>query len=56
MRQWHTSDMKNPPPKNPRVNDTWVDDDGELRYWDGAKWALYEDVSSEPYHYLYKDE
>lgn len=38
--------MKNPPPKNPRVNDTWVDDDGELHVWDGAGWVPYEDPSS----------
>ena len=45
MPQWHTSDMGNPLPSNPRVNDTWIDDDGELHVWDGTQWALYEDPS-----------
>ena len=43
LHWWHTAAMKNPPPRNPRVNDTWIDDDDELRFWDGTKWALYED-------------
>ena len=40
----HTAGMKNPPPKNPRVNQTWVDDDGVLHVWDGTDWLLYEDL------------
>lgn len=35
--------MKNLPPANPRVNETWVDDDGELHVWNGSEWTLYED-------------
>ena len=38
--------MKNPPPKDPQVNEAWLDDDGELHRWDGAKWVPYEDPSS----------
>jgi hypothetical protein len=36
--------MEYPPPKNPRVNQTWVDDDGVLHVWDGTDWVLYEDL------------
>lgn len=43
MPQWHTSGMRNPPPRSPQANDTWIDDDGELHVWDGTKWAPYED-------------
>lgn len=35
--------MKNPPPKNPQVNDSWIDDNGELHIWDGIGWVPYED-------------
>lgn len=47
--------MKNPPPDNPRVNDTWIDSAGELRIWDGANWMPYEDLPDQP-TVIYKSE
>ena len=35
---------ENPPPAHPQVNETWVDDLGDLYTWDGAKWVPFEDV------------
>ncbi|XVV06611.1 hypothetical protein ACQPW3_14985 [Actinosynnema sp. CA-248983] len=32
------------PPQNPRPNDIWLDDDGELQVFDGRKWVTYQDV------------
>lgn len=43
-----TQPVKNPPPENPRVNDTWMDDDNELRTWNGEEWVLFEDVAFFP--------
>ena len=40
--------MGNTPPPDPRVNDTWIDDAGELLYWDGAAWAAYADPPEWP--------
>lgn len=31
----------NPKPPNPKKNDTWIDDSGELRYFDGTDWVSY---------------
>jgi hypothetical protein len=36
--------VKNPPPENPRKNDTWMDDDNELHTWNGKEWVPFEDV------------
>jgi hypothetical protein len=36
--------MRNPPPDKPAVNQTWVDDDGDLQVWDGKDWVPYEDL------------
>jgi len=44
---------KNPAPENPRVNDTWIDDTGELNYWDGSTWVRYEDPLDR--RFIYKD-
>lgn len=41
------ADMSNPPPKNPRVNDTWIDSSGELQVWDGTVWKPYEDLPTQ---------
>jgi hypothetical protein len=32
------------PPKDPEVNDAWVDDDGDLYTWDGTDWVPFEDI------------
>lgn len=36
------------PPQNPRPNDIWLDDDGELQVFDGRKWVTYADVPADP--------
>jgi hypothetical protein len=33
----------NSPPPNPAVDATWIDDAGELHYFNGNAWVLYED-------------
>jgi hypothetical protein len=38
----------NPRPQNPRVNETWIDDAGELWYWDGTDWVADEDPPELP--------
>jgi hypothetical protein len=35
---------QNTPPENPAVNDTWMDDDGDLYVWNGTDWVPFEDV------------
>jgi hypothetical protein len=30
------------------MNDTWVDETGDLLYWDGANWASYADPPEWP--------
>lgn len=47
--------MSNPPPKNPRVNDTWIDSTGELQVWNGTNWKPYEDPP-DGQSFVYKDE
>jgi hypothetical protein len=34
---------RNSAPENPKVNDTWVDDYGDLYTWNGTDWMLFED-------------
>jgi hypothetical protein len=43
-RGWHTAAMSDVPPPNPRANDVWIDDHGELRYFNGNEWVWYPDV------------
>jgi hypothetical protein len=31
-------------PVDPALNDTWVDDVGDLYTWDGENWILFEDT------------
>jgi hypothetical protein len=40
--------MTNSPPKDPKVDDIWLNDAGELHYWDGKRWALYDDPPEWP--------
>jgi hypothetical protein len=42
--------MTNSPPEDPRENDTWFNDAGELCYWDGKKkdWMPYADPPEWP--------
>ena len=47
--------MENPPPKSPRVNQTWVDDACVLHVWDGTDWVLYEDLPFFEPDPLYRD-
>jgi hypothetical protein len=54
-RRCHTAGMENPAPKNPQVNQTWVDDDGVLYVWDGTDWVLYEDLPFFEPDPLYRD-
>jgi hypothetical protein len=32
------------PPRDPKPNDTWVDDAGDLYTYDGKDWVPFEDV------------
>jgi hypothetical protein len=32
--------MANPPPENPKVNDTWTNEAGKLSSWDGENWIV----------------
>jgi hypothetical protein len=32
------------PPEDPQLDDTWVDDAGDLYTWDGTHWIPFEDV------------
>jgi hypothetical protein len=32
------------PPKDPRLNDAWVDDAGDLYTWNGTEWVPFEDI------------
>jgi len=41
---WHTAAMSEAPPPNPKANDVWIDDHGELRYFNGNEWVPYPDV------------
>jgi len=36
--------MSEAPPPNPKANDVWIDDHGELRYFNGNEWVPYPDV------------
>jgi hypothetical protein len=36
--------MVNTPPSDPEVNQVWIDDAGELWYFDGKNWVPYLDV------------
>jgi hypothetical protein len=47
--------MENPPPKDPRVNQAWVDDDGALYVWDGTDWVPYQDMPFFEPDPLYRD-
>jgi hypothetical protein len=43
--RWHTSGMTSPkPPENPKLNDGWVDEAGDLYTWDGTEWVPFEDI------------
>ena len=46
---------KDLPPENPKVNDTWLDENGDLYTWDGKDWVPFEDVPffepNTPYRY-----
>lgn len=41
---WHTAAMSETPPPDPKANDVWIDDHGELRYFNGNEWVPYPDV------------
>jgi hypothetical protein len=41
---WHTAAMSDVPPPDPKANDVWIDDHGELRYFNGTEWVPYPDV------------
>jgi hypothetical protein len=47
--------MTNSPPEDPKVRQTWVDDDGELLIWDGSAWVPYEDFIVFDPNTLYRD-
>jgi hypothetical protein len=32
------------PPKDPRVNDHWIDDAGDVWTWNGNDWMPFEDI------------
>jgi hypothetical protein len=32
------------PPKDPKVNDHWIDDAGDVWIWDGSDWMPPEDI------------
>jgi hypothetical protein len=32
------------PPKDPKVNDHWIDDAGDVWTWDGTDWMPLEDI------------
>ncbi|HEY2576586.1 MAG TPA: hypothetical protein VGI74_09795 [Streptosporangiaceae bacterium] len=32
------------PPENPKLNDAWVDEAGDLYTWDGTQWMPFEDI------------
>ena len=32
------------PPENPKVNDHWIDDAGDVWVWDGSDWMPPEDI------------
>jgi hypothetical protein len=36
--------MSDVPPPDPEANDVWIDDHGELRYFNGTEWVPYPDV------------
>jgi hypothetical protein len=40
--------MTNAPPPNPGLNQVWVDDNGEMRRFDGSGWVPYLDVPDSP--------
>jgi hypothetical protein len=40
--------MPTSPPPDPQVDDTWIDDAGELFYWNGSDWVAYEDPPEWP--------
>lgn len=33
--------MPSEPPRDAKVHDVWLDNAGELRYFDGREWVLY---------------
>ncbi len=37
--------MTDTPPSNPEINDVWIDDAGELKYFNGREWAPYLEVA-----------
>ena len=47
-RGWHTDAMMNAPPPNPELNQVWVDDNGEMKRFDGSGWVPYLDVPDSP--------
>ena len=40
--------MTNAPPPNPKLNQVWVDDNGEMKRFDGSGWVPYLDVPDSP--------
>jgi len=32
--------MTNSPPKDPKVNQTWINEAGKLSYWNGEEWKV----------------
>lgn len=40
--------MTTSPPPNPQANDTWLDDAGELKYFNGTAWVPYVDLPDVP--------
>jgi hypothetical protein len=47
--------MTNLPPKDPEVDDPWVNDAGELLRFDGTDWVPYEDLPFIDTGVTYKD-
>jgi hypothetical protein len=47
-RGWHTDAMTSAPPPNPGLNQVWVDDNGEMKRFDGFGWVPYLDVPDSP--------
>ena len=41
---WHTAAMTDAPPPDPKANDVWIDEHGELKYFNGDEWVPYPDI------------
>ena len=36
--------MTDAPPPDPKANDVWIDEHGELKYFNGDEWVPYPDI------------